>query len=129
MLHLTSESKILLAIKPIDFRKQIDGLVAVCRNHLGQEPTDGTLFIFINRSMTSIKVLCYEDNGFWLGVKRLSRGRFAYWPSDNTKGNIIKAYELKKILKSTLASKLKLNAKSLDIDDTHNKILTNAKKL
>lgn len=109
MLHLTSESKILIAIEPVDFRKQIDGLASVCQNYLMQNPKNGTLFVFINRSRTSIKVLLYEDNGFWLGIKRLSRGKFNIWPSiNNSKLNPTKAHELKKILTTTIASRLKL---------------------
>lgn len=80
MILLTAQTKILLATQPADFRRGVDGLAAVCRQELAQDPRDGTLFVFINRSHTMLRVLCYEDNGFWLMTKRLSKGRFANWP-------------------------------------------------
>ncbi|WP_415860686.1 IS66 family insertion sequence element accessory protein TnpB, partial [Vibrio metschnikovii] len=46
MIHLTAESKILLATQPADFRCGIDGLAALCRHQLKQSPRSGTLFVF-----------------------------------------------------------------------------------
>ena len=105
MLHLTSQSRIQLALAPVDFRKQIDGLVALCHNELKQQPRDGSLFVFINRSKTMIKVLYYDENGYWLAVKRLSRGRFQSWPNRKEQLTSIRAHELQKILQGLLASK------------------------
>jgi hypothetical protein len=102
MLHLTPESKILVATEPVDGRKQIDGLVALCCNHFQQHPNDGALYVFINRAKTSIKVLYYEQNGYWLGIKRLSRGRFTEWPNRQNSMTPIMAHELRLILKATL---------------------------
>lgn len=76
MIHLTHETVIQLAVQPLDFRKGIDGVVAVCRDQLQQNPRSGQLFVFLNRSRTMIRVLVYEENGFWLMSKRLSKGRF-----------------------------------------------------
>ena len=108
MLYLTANTKILLATQPVDFRRQIDGLVALCQQQLQQNPRTGHLFVFINRARTMIRVLCYEDNGYWLATKRLSRGRYALWPSDTT--NLTAACyasELTKILKEVLVSRQK----------------------
>lgn len=80
MIALTPRTKILLAVKPADFRKGIDGLSAICRNHLKKDPFNGTVFVFINKRRTSIKALQYNGTGFWLHQKRLSRGRFTWWP-------------------------------------------------
>ena len=71
MLYLTQETKILLAMRPVDFRKQCDGLIALCEQQLSQDPRSGQLFVFINRSRTMIRVLCYEQQGYWLATKRL----------------------------------------------------------
>lgn len=79
MLYLTQETSILLAIEPIDFRRQTDGLIALCQETLKQDPRSGQLFVFINRAHTMIRVLCYDHNGYWLATKRLSRGRYALW--------------------------------------------------
>ena len=58
MIHLTAESKILLATQPADFRCGIDGLAALCRHQLKQSPRSGTLFV-------SPSVFCYSHvNGF-----------------------------------------------------------------
>lgn len=80
MLALTPQMKILVAVAPADFRKGIDGLVRLCKDELGQDPFAGTVFCFRNRRGTAIKVLVYDGQGFWLCHKRLSEGRFEWWP-------------------------------------------------
>ena len=81
MLQITPQMKILVAIEPADFRKGIDGLVRLCKDALGQDPFAGAVFVFRNRRGTAIKVLVYDGQGFWLCHKRLSEGRFRWWPS------------------------------------------------
>lgn len=81
MILLTHKSPILLGVAPSDFRKGIDGFVAQCRNTLEQDPSDGTIFIFINRARTMIRALSYDGTGYWLMTKRLSRGKFTGWPT------------------------------------------------
>jgi transposase len=81
MLQVTPQMKILVAVEPADFRKGIDGLVQLCKKSLGQDPFGGAVFVFRNRRGTAIKVLVYDGQGFWLCHKRLSTGRFAWWPS------------------------------------------------
>lgn len=103
MLYLTAETKILIAVKPVDFRKQIDGLVALCEHHLKADPRSGTLFVFINRTGSMLKVLCYEDNGYWLATKRLSRGRYQGWPQHAEALCPLSASELNKIVKLLFA--------------------------
>ena len=82
MLQITPQMKILVAVEPADFRKGIDGLVRLCKDALGQDPFAGTVFVFRNRRGTAIKVLVYDGQGFWLCHKRLSEGRFHWWPSE-----------------------------------------------
>jgi len=106
MLYLTANTKIWLATSPVDFRRQLDGLIALCQNQFEHNPRSGCLFVFINRSRTMIRVLCYEEHGYWLATKRLSRGHYTLWPSG--KNEIISehhASELTKILKTFVASK------------------------
>ena len=76
MLQLTPQMRIFLAVEPCDFRKGVDGLAAVCRNVLKQDPFSGYVFVFHNKRRTSFKLLCYDGHGFWLCMKRLSKGRF-----------------------------------------------------
>ena len=66
MLQLTPQTRILLATEPVDFRKGIDSLAAVCRQVLLEQPLSGTVFIFRNRAGTALKLLCYDGQGFWL---------------------------------------------------------------
>jgi transposase len=80
MIQLTPHIKILVAIEPADFRNGIDGLAAVCREKLAQDPFSGILFVFRNRRGTAIKLLCYDGSGFWLLQKRFSEGRLRWWP-------------------------------------------------
>lgn len=75
--------RILLAREPADFRKQIDGLAAVCEQVLQEEPLDGTLFLFRNRRGNALKGLVWTFGGFTLVYKKLERGRFR-WPGTET---------------------------------------------
>lgn len=94
MIHLTTDTHILLAIEPADFRQGIDGLAAVCRIRLASDPRSGTLFVFINRNKTMVRSLSYDGTGFWLMTKRLSKGKFQGWPSSN---NVIHPLAAKKL--------------------------------
>jgi transposase len=80
MIQITPQMRILLAVEPVDFRKGIDGLVQVCRQKLLVDPMVGALFIFANRRRKSLKILTYDGQGFWICQKRLSEGRFQWWP-------------------------------------------------
>jgi transposase len=80
MMQLTPQSRIFLATEPVDFRKGIDGLAAVCRQRLGDNPLEGAVYVLRNRSGTSLKLLLYDGQGYWLCMKRLSKGRFSWWP-------------------------------------------------
>ena len=109
MLYLTQATQILLAIEPVNFRKQTDGLAALCEQQLLADPRSGQLFVFINRARTMIRVLCYEGNGYWLATKRLSRGRYALWPTNASAVSCpLLATELTKILKTCIESKRKI---------------------
>jgi hypothetical protein len=85
---------------PVDFRKGIDGFAAVCRNLLEQDPYEGTLFLFRSRSKSSIKILVYDGQGFWLCTKRLSSGTFHWWPSASNaaKSIMINSWDLQTLL-------------------------------
>jgi transposase len=80
MMQLTAQTRILLSVDPADFRAGIDGLCRVCRAELAADPFSGTVFVFRNRRGTSVKLLAYDGQGFWLCQKRLSSGSFRYWP-------------------------------------------------
>lgn len=81
MLQIAPQMKILVAVEPADFRKGIDGLARLCQEALQQDPLAGAVFVFRNRKATALKILMYDGQGFWLCHKRLSQGRFPWWPS------------------------------------------------
>jgi len=75
--------RILVSRRPVDFRKQIDGLASVCERELGEEPLDGTLFLFRNRRATALKALMWSHGGFVLVYKKLEQGQFR-WPTSES---------------------------------------------
>lgn len=84
MLSISPQTRILLAVEPVDFRRGIDGLCWICRSVLDKEPFSGTVFVFVNRRRNALKLLLYDGQGFWLCHKRLSVGRFRFWPKMGT---------------------------------------------
>ena len=60
MIQIVPQMKVLVACEPVDFRKGIDSLACVCREQFRVDPFVGTLFVFRNRSGTSIKLLVYD---------------------------------------------------------------------
>lgn len=71
-------AKVWLYRKPIDFRKQIDGIVILVADTLDKVPTSGHLFVFRNKKADKIKMLYWETNGFWLLYKRCEKSRFKF---------------------------------------------------
>ena len=87
-----------MATEPVDVSKGIDGLAAVCRHVLGDNPLSGAVYVFRNRSGTTLTILCYDGQGFWLCTKRLSQGRFPWWPSTHDARSGLSARELALVL-------------------------------
>ena len=70
--------RVWLYARPTDMRKQFDGLAALARNQLREDPMSGHLFVFINRRRTYMKVLYFDRSGYCLWCKRLEQGQFNY---------------------------------------------------
>jgi len=98
MIALTPQVRVMLARDAVDFRCGIDGLARICRKQLEADPFSGAVFVFRNRQATSIKLLVYDGQGFWLCQKRLSTGRFKHWPKGESVGLRLLAAELQVLL-------------------------------
>jgi transposase len=81
VIQIAPQVRILVAIEAIDCRKGIDRIAQLCREKLNDDPFSGHLFIFRSRRGTSIRILQFDGQGFWLATKRLSKGRFKWWPA------------------------------------------------
>jgi transposase len=87
-----------VAIEPVDLRKGIDGLAELCREKLATDPFSGCLFVFRGRRATAIKVLQYDGQGFVLAQKRLSKGKFRWWPTGTGAARSLEAYQAQLLL-------------------------------
>lgn len=82
MLMLPSTVRIMLATESVDFRNGFDGLAALVRESLGEDPQDGGLYVFRNKRGDKVKVLFASRQGLCLFAKRLERGTFKFPSSD-----------------------------------------------
>lgn len=99
MIQLTPQMRLLVAVAPVGFRCGIDGLARRCREVLREDPLSGAVLVFRNRRRTAVKVLVYDGQGFWLCHKRLSSGRFRWWPSRADEAvDVLRAHELQVLL-------------------------------
>src|SRR5262249_6422662 len=98
LIQITPQLRILVAIDAIDGRKGIDSLAQLCREKLDADPFSGCLFIFRSRRGTAIKLLIYDGQGFWLATKRLSKGRFRWWPTGSEPARTLRAHQAQLLL-------------------------------
>ena len=81
MLSFTGGLKVYVVVQPQDMRKSFNGLAAVVREHLGDDPLSGAAFLFSNKRRNLIKILYWDGTGLWVVAKRLERGTFS-WPKN-----------------------------------------------
>ena len=79
MITIPGGIRVLVATKPVDFRKGGEGLVALVREALGEDPFSGTIFVFRCRRADRVKILAWDGSGLVLFWKRLEHGAFR-WP-------------------------------------------------
>lgn len=82
MLTLSPAVRIYVATGATDLRRSIDGLAALVRERFELDPLSGHLFLFRNRRGDRLKILAWDQGGFWVLYKRLERGTFA-WPAED----------------------------------------------
>jgi len=92
MFALTTESTYHLYSHPTDMRMSFDALSGLVRNNLGNNPTSGEVFIFINRRRDKIKLLHWQGSGYLLYYKRLEKGTFELPRYDASVGSITLSY-------------------------------------
>ena len=74
-----SSVRVLVATRPVDFRTGIDGLAALAKETLGQNPFSGTILVFRAKRADRVKLLFWDGTGLMLVSKRLEQGSFK-WP-------------------------------------------------
>ena len=98
MIQIAPQFRILVAIETIDGRKGIDALAQLCREKLDANPFSGCVFIFRTRRGTAIKLLAYDGQGYWIATKRLSKGRFQWWPTGTGAACTLRAHQAQLLL-------------------------------
>ena len=71
--------RVLIAAKPVDFRKGANGLAALAKEVLAQDPFSGTIIVFRAKRTDRVKILLWDGSGLLLVWKRLEKGGFK-WP-------------------------------------------------
>ena len=79
MIAVPAGMRVLVATKPVDFRRGADGLVALVRETLGHDPFSGTVFVFRSKRADRVKIVAWDGSGLVLFWKRLEQGTFR-WP-------------------------------------------------
>ena len=69
--------RIFLCLEPMDMRRGIDRLAGWVQGTLRADPFQGDAYVFISRDRRRLKVLIWDQSGYWLAMKRLESGRFA----------------------------------------------------
>ena len=98
LIQISPQVRILVAIESIDGRKGLDALAQLCREKLAADPFSGYLFIFRTRRGTAIRLLQFDGQGFWIATKRLSKGRFKWWPTGEEPAKTLRAHQAQLLL-------------------------------
>jgi transposase len=99
MLSLTTSSKIYVYMPVTDMRKGVHGLSGIVRSEFAADPTDGSLFVFVNRRRDRLKILYFDGGGFWLYYRLLEAGTFEELKNPNKSSYLtIDATELSMLL-------------------------------
>jgi transposase len=88
VLTLSPAVRIYVATGATDLRRSIDGLAVLVRERFDLDPLSGHLFLFRNRRGDRLKILAWDQGGFWVLYKRLERGTFA-WPAEEDDAPVV----------------------------------------
>ncbi|XUR34606.1 Transposase [Rhizobium leguminosarum bv. trifolii] len=76
MIFPSNRVRIMVATKPVDFRKGHDGLAALVKNELHKDPFTGTVFVFRSRKADRLKLIYWDGSGLVMAYKRLEEHTF-----------------------------------------------------
>ena len=79
MINLPAGARILLATRPVDFRKGAHGLAALAQEVLGENPFSGTVIVYRSKRSDRVKILVWDTSGLVLVWKQIQEGSFR-WP-------------------------------------------------
>jgi transposase len=85
--------RVMVATRPVDFRKGAEGLSALVREIMAADPFSGTVYVFRAKRADRIKLVFYDGIGLSLYAKRLDRGKFI-WPSASSGAISISAAQM-----------------------------------
>ncbi len=75
MIGIEGAVRVLVAAKPVDFRKGMDGLAALVQQQLGADPFSGVVYVFRSKRADRVKLLHWDGTGLVLIAKRLEAGQ------------------------------------------------------
>jgi len=87
MIAASPATRIFLFEGAVDMRKGFEGLSALVRDKLAEDPTSGHLFVFTNAARNRLKILFWDGSGLWVCSKRLERGRFRWSSREDACGS------------------------------------------
>ena len=79
MISLPAGARVLVATRPVDFRKGAHSLAAVAAEALGEDPFSGAVIVFRSKRSDRVKILVWDTSGLVLVWKQLQQGTFR-WP-------------------------------------------------
>jgi len=110
MIQITAQMRVLVAVEPVDGRKGIDSLARLCQEKLAEDPFSGLRVRVPEPSRTAIRLLSYDGQGYWLAQKRLSKGRFVWWPEAGGATKPLEAYEAQLLMAAGDVSRVRCGA-------------------
>ena len=104
--------RVYLACGKTDMRKNINGLAAIVESRFKLDPFSGALFVFCNYRRDRLKILVWDDDGFWLCCKRLEKAHFR-WPGPGEEATMLLSGEELDVLLGGARVELKLRRKEV----------------
>ena len=110
MLKVTPSCRVYLSRMATDMRCGVFSLSGKVSEVFGSNPLDGSLYVFISRDRKKVKILVWDNDGYWLHYKRLGTGTFQIKLKDNGAEEIM-GVDLEKLLSGISFVRIKLSKK------------------